>query len=207
MGSPLSNTIAEIFLQHLEQIYLKQLLDANTIIFYTWYVDDILIVYNTKLISPETICNQINKLHPNLVFSPTHEMNNIISFLDLQITRLPTEIDTDIYRKLTITDTTINFRSNHPIQHKMAAYRYFINRMLTLPLTPANRKIEWHKILTIANNNNFPLQLIKNPKGSCNKKYKQTNQKTTTSMNGPSSHSTAQKSEKLLYSAASCWFI
>ena len=35
MGSPLSNTIAEIFLQHLEQIYLKQLLDANTIIFYT----------------------------------------------------------------------------------------------------------------------------------------------------------------------------
>ena len=51
MGSPLSNTIAEIFLQHLEQIYLKQLLDANTIIFYTRYVDDILTVYNTKLIS------------------------------------------------------------------------------------------------------------------------------------------------------------
>jgi len=35
MGSPISNTIAEIFLQNLEQLYLKQLLDTNTIIFYT----------------------------------------------------------------------------------------------------------------------------------------------------------------------------
>jgi hypothetical protein len=119
MGSPLSNTIAEIFLQHLEQINLKQLLDANTITFYTRYVV-ILIVYNIKLISPVTICNQINKLHPNLIFSPTHEMNNTISFLDLQITRLPTTIDIDIYRKPTTTDTTINFKSNHPIEHKMA---------------------------------------------------------------------------------------
>jgi len=55
MGSPLSNTIAEIFLQHVEQIYLKQLLDANSITIYARYVDDILIVYNTKLISPLTI--------------------------------------------------------------------------------------------------------------------------------------------------------
>ena len=123
-----------------------------------------MIVYNTKLISPETICNQINKLHPNLVFSPTHDMIKIISFLDLQITRLPTAIDIDIYRKTTTTNTTINFRSNLPIEHKMATYRYLINRMLTLPLTPANRKIEWHKILIIANNNNFPLQLITNLK-------------------------------------------
>ena len=141
------------FQQHLEQIYLKQLLDASTITFYTRYVD-ILIVYNTKLISPVTICKQINKVH--LIFSPTHEMNNTIRFLDLQITRLPTTIDIDIYRKPTKTDTTINFRSNHPIEHKMAAYRYLINRMLMLPLTPANREIEWHTILTITNNNNFP---------------------------------------------------
>ena len=45
IGSPISNTIAEIFLQNLKQLYLKQLLDANTIIVYTRYVDDILIIY------------------------------------------------------------------------------------------------------------------------------------------------------------------
>ena len=104
-------------------------------------------------------------------------MNNIISFLDLQITRLPTAIDINIYRKPTTTNTTINFRSNHSIEHKMAAYRYLINTMLTLPLTPANRRIEWHKILTITNNNNFPLQLITNMKRKLRQKAQTTEPK------------------------------
>ena len=43
MGSPVYNTIAEIFLQYIEDIYLKQLLDTKNIILYTRYVDDILL--------------------------------------------------------------------------------------------------------------------------------------------------------------------
>jgi len=35
MGSPVSNTIAEIFLQYLENMHLKQLLDTKTIVLYT----------------------------------------------------------------------------------------------------------------------------------------------------------------------------
>jgi len=35
MGSPISNTIAEIFLQHIEDTYLKQLLGTKNIILYT----------------------------------------------------------------------------------------------------------------------------------------------------------------------------
>jgi len=48
MGSSISNTIAEIFLQHIENTHLKQLLDTKNIIFYTRYVDDILLIYDTK---------------------------------------------------------------------------------------------------------------------------------------------------------------
>ena len=43
MGSPLSGTIAETFLQHIEESILKQLLDTNCIHYYTRYVDDILL--------------------------------------------------------------------------------------------------------------------------------------------------------------------
>jgi hypothetical protein len=32
--------------------------------------------------------------------------------------------------------------------------------MISLPLTPERKKTEWQKILTIANNNRFPLSLI-----------------------------------------------
>jgi hypothetical protein len=43
MGSPISGTMAEIFLQYIENRHLKPLLDSKNIIFYTRYVDDILI--------------------------------------------------------------------------------------------------------------------------------------------------------------------
>ena len=44
MGLPISSTIAEILLQHLEDAHIKQLLDNRNIIFYTQYVDVILII-------------------------------------------------------------------------------------------------------------------------------------------------------------------
>jgi len=44
MCSPISGTIAELFLKHLEQIYIKPLIDTKHILFYTRYIDDILII-------------------------------------------------------------------------------------------------------------------------------------------------------------------
>ena len=156
MGSPISNTVAEIFLQNLEDTYIKQTLDKQNIIYYTRYVDDILVIYNAKQTTPVIMHNHLNKIHPNLKFTPTLEHNNTINFLDLLIIRHPTHIDIDIYRKPTTTDTTINYNSNHPTEHKMAAYRYLINRMLTLPLSNEKKSSEWKTIQTIANKNNFP---------------------------------------------------
>jgi len=42
----------------------------------------------------------------------------------------------------------------------MAAFRYFINRLLTLPLTQEGRNVEWTTILNIAKNNGFPIEKI-----------------------------------------------
>jgi len=115
-------------------------------------------------------------LHPNLQFTPTLEQNNTVNFLDLHIIRHPNKIEIDIYRKPTTTDTTINFTSNHPTEHKMAAYRFLIHRMLSLPLNSEKKNIEWQKILTIASNNKFPLQLITRLKTQ----MRQSTQKNTT---------------------------
>jgi hypothetical protein len=46
MGSPISGTIAEIFLQHLEHIYIRPLIETKRILFYTRYTDDIIIYDN-----------------------------------------------------------------------------------------------------------------------------------------------------------------
>jgi hypothetical protein len=65
MGSPISDIITEIFLQCLENTHLKPTLEIKNIIFYTRYVNDIMIIYNSKEIAPETILSYNNKMHPN----------------------------------------------------------------------------------------------------------------------------------------------
>jgi len=65
-------------------------------------------IYSSKYTTPETIHQHINKTHSNLEFTPSHEHNNSISFLDLLLIRQPDKIEIDVYRKPTTTDTTIN---------------------------------------------------------------------------------------------------
>jgi hypothetical protein len=85
MGSPLSGIIAEIFIQHLEQQVLKHTLGNKDIMYYTRYVDDILIIHNQNRTTPQHIQEQFNKQHKALKFTITEENNKQIAFLDLNI--------------------------------------------------------------------------------------------------------------------------
>jgi hypothetical protein len=134
MGSPISGTMAEVFLQKLENKHVKHLLDTNDIIFYTEYVDDILMIYDATRTNPSNIIQYTGTTHSNTRLEPTSETNSSNSFLDLMITRMPNNLEIGTFRKPTATDTTINYLSNHPLEHKMAPYRFLIERMLILPL-------------------------------------------------------------------------
>ena len=160
MGSPISSIIAEIFLQNFEDTHIKHLLDTRNLAFYTRYIDDILIIYDTTRISSYTINSYINNIHRNIKLNPTYEQHRSIDFLDLTVTRKHKKLEVDIYRKPTCTDTTINFLSNHPIEQKMAAFRFHITRMHSLPLNPDEKQKEWKTIQHTAKNNNFPHCLL-----------------------------------------------
>ena len=146
-------------LQHIENQHVKHLIETGNITYYTRYVEDIFIVYDNTKTTIEDIQSYTDHIHKNLKFTITQETNEQISFLDILITRQEQKLDINIYRKNTTTDTTINYLSNHPMEHKMAAYRYYINRMNRLPLSEKKR-IEWQTILRIAHNNNFPTRKI-----------------------------------------------
>jgi hypothetical protein len=96
MGSPISGTMAEIFLQYIENRHLKQLLDSKNIIFYTRYVDDIFITYDTTRITAGSIHNYNNSVHNCLQLNPTHENNTQMNFLDLCIIRKTNKLEIDI---------------------------------------------------------------------------------------------------------------
>jgi hypothetical protein len=103
-------------------------------------MDDILVIYDATKTNPHTIKTYINKIHSNIKLNPTYETHNSIDLFDLIISRKQTKLEIDIYRKPTTIDTTINFLSNHPIEHKTAAFRFQISRMHSLPLDPDKDK-------------------------------------------------------------------
>jgi hypothetical protein len=79
------NVSAKIYIQHLEEQYVKQWLDNKCILYYKRYIDDILIIYDSNKINEHEIINQANNLHKHLQFKLTSEENNSINYLDLMI--------------------------------------------------------------------------------------------------------------------------
>ena len=57
-------------------------------------------------------------------------------------------------------DITIHSYSNHPHDHKLAAFKYHINRIITTPTNEQVANQEWNKIITMVRNNGFPEQTI-----------------------------------------------
>ena len=183
IGSPISSTLAEIYLQFLEEIYIKQWLESKEISYYTRYVDDTLIIFDQNKTNKLTIINHTSNIDKHLQFKISVEENNIIIYLDLSIHRNNNNTDLGIYRKPTCTDTTIQFSSNHPYEHKLAAFNYYIHRMLTLPIMKQSKQQEWKIIITIAQNNGFSMHIIHNLKEKMIKKQKQKQKQLATPIN------------------------
>jgi hypothetical protein len=105
MGSPISGTIIEVFLQTLEKSVIKNLMDNRTLTFYIRYVDDIFIIYDTTTTNPDSILQYVSNIYHNIQLNPTHVTNNNINFLDLTITRKTNHLSINIYCKPTTTTT------------------------------------------------------------------------------------------------------
>jgi hypothetical protein len=160
MGSPLSATRAKVYLQYLEEMFIKHWLETHEIILYWRYVDDILIIFDTTKTNKHTIQTSMNMIHPLLHFTPTNDFENVITYLDLTIHWLNHTLQLGVYHKPTQIFATIHYISNHPTQHKLAAYRYHINWMLSLPITEPAKNHVWPLICTTACNNGSPSHVI-----------------------------------------------
>jgi len=89
-------------------------------------------------------------------------------------------LELGIYRKEMNTDTTIHSMFNHPSEQKIAAFRYYINRLTSLPLTQKEKTKEWANIFIMAKNNGFSTEQIIKIKEQLTKKVKEKTQTNTT---------------------------
>jgi hypothetical protein len=87
MGSPISGTIAELMLQHIENQHIKHLIETGNITYYTRYVDDMFIVYNNTKTTIEEIQSYTDRIHKNLKFTITQENSKQIFWTSLSLDR------------------------------------------------------------------------------------------------------------------------
>ena len=83
MGSPISSSLAEIYLQFFEELTIRHWMERGEISYYTRYADDILIIYDQNKTNEDSITNCMNNIHKYLEFTLTEEENNNINYLDL----------------------------------------------------------------------------------------------------------------------------
>ena len=157
MGNPLSPFIAEIFMSRIETNL------NNTMVFpKVWirYVDDIICII--KIYQLRTTFNTLNNSHESIKFTFEEEVDGKLPFLDLLLSRNKNKIAFDIYRKSTTTDRFITSDSHHSYQHKLAAFRSLVHRLVNIPLSLTNFEKEKAKIIQIAQVNGYESKIINN---------------------------------------------
>ena len=112
----------------------------------------------------------LNDLTKNILF--TSEIGNeTISFFDLQITITDNELEYQIFRKPTFTDTVLPFYSNHPMNTKLSAFYSMINRLIRTSMNIPNFNSELKTTHTIAINNGYDIITLENFFRKTNRKF------------------------------------
>ena len=86
MGSPLGPTMAYVFLSFYKMKWYEQCPSEFKPAFYRRYVDNIFVLFE----SPEDLSKfhaYLNTYHPNMYFSFEQEINDTLSFLDVEVSR------------------------------------------------------------------------------------------------------------------------
>jgi hypothetical protein len=157
MGALTSLILSEVYLQYLENSKIDNLLLSHNVVGYFRYVDDILIIYNEYITNIDILLHQFNNLTPKLNFTIEKETERKLHILDITITRGIEKFTIDIHRKPTYTDIIIPEDSCHPKEQKMAAIRYFYNRMNKYHLSLNNLEKENHIVQQILYNNGYDI--------------------------------------------------
>ena len=120
------------------------------------YVDDILVLFGMRQATKECILHEMNQPHKILEFKLPYEEENCINFVDLKIIRNANQVNINVFQKPTPADPTIHFTSNHSVEYNVAAYRFYIRRLDTLPLSQEHKNKRINTVKQIALNSGYP---------------------------------------------------
>ena len=118
MGSPLGPTLANIFLCHWEEIWLKKCPSKFAPQYYKRFMDDTFVLFKSQD-DVKKFHKYISSRHKNMNFTFETEIDNTLPFLDVLVSKDPDGFSTSLYRKPTFSGLYSNFSSFMPIKYKM----------------------------------------------------------------------------------------
>lgn len=159
MGSPVSVTMANLIMEHLEMTALRRTL--HEIKFYRRYVDDTFVILNREHVTD--FLSTLNGVEPSIQFTYEVEHDNKLPFLDVNVRRCQNgKLATSVHRKACDTENFLNFESYHPIEHKRSVVRSLLQRSDKFISAPELRAEEEATITRSLVNRGYPKQFIVN---------------------------------------------
>ena len=156
MGSPVSVVVANMVMENIE----SNALNTFDRPIKTWkrYVDDTFVILQCQYVND--FFEHINNIESSICFTMEKENNDTLNFLDIVIKRFNKKLTFNVFRKPTHSDRYLNFRSNHPIQHKRSVVRSLMYRANNLISHPKDKLKEIKHIRRVLTENSYPLWLI-----------------------------------------------
>lgn len=139
MGSPISPTVANLFMEDFED----KALASSTHLPKVWfrYGDDTFTIMKKTYV--ELFSDHLNQVNHNIKFTREEEDHGKIEFLDSDIKRCnDSHLELSVYRKPTHTDQYLNFHSHHPLNQKLGVVRTLLHRCNTIVNTEAAKEEE-----------------------------------------------------------------
>ena len=159
MGGPLSCTMANFYLCHVENKVMEDINMRPYI--YARYLDDIFLAVRNQ----DQLLQIKNKLIENSVLNFTQEnsINGKLPFLDVLVnSNNPSKFERSVYVKPTKSEDTINFNCSAPQKYKASVIHTLLHRAIKICSSEEAFTIETERIKRLLVNNGFPNRLCDN---------------------------------------------
>ena len=108
----------------------------------------------------EKVLEFLNSVHPNIQFTLEHEESRKLPFLDTLVSRQINKFSSTIYRKKTFTGVYLHWTSLTARRYKLGLIRCLAERIWRICSEENERQIEFEKLKSILQRNEYPLQVI-----------------------------------------------
>ena len=158
MGSPLAPVLANLFMGHHENNWLKNYKGVSPII-YKRYVDDIFCLFDKERDAKEFL-DYLNNQHTNIKFTDEPEKEGKLPFLDVNIEKQERGFVTSIYHKPSYTGLLTNFLSFSPKAYKTGLVKTLVHRIFNICSNWKKFQIDIDKMKDTLQRNKYPPTFI-----------------------------------------------